>query len=229
MKSGERRARERDDSASPEVLTTAIIEDQSEIRAGLQMLINGWTGFRCTGAFGSVEEALIGISADVPQVVLVDIGLPGMTGIEGIPLLRKKFPKIIALVLTVYNDDNRIFDALCAGASGYLLKKTPPARLLECLKEAVAGGAPMSPEIARRVVTLFQDFRPPDKADHELTPHEVRLLQLLAEGHNYKTAADELHVSVNTIAFHMKHIYEKLHVHSKSEAVAKALRNRIVR
>lgn len=229
MKSGEERARERDDAAAQEILTTAIIEDQSEIRAGLEMLINGWPGFRCTGAFGSMEDALAGISADVPQVVLVDIGLPGMTGIEGIPLLLKKFPRIIALVLTVYNDDNRIFDALCAGASGYLLKKTPPARLLECLREAVAGGAPMSPEIARRVVTLFQDFRPPDKAEHELTPHEVRLLQLLAEGHNYKTAAEELGVTVNTIAFHMKHIYEKLHVHSKSEAVAKALRNRIVR
>jgi DNA-binding NarL/FixJ family response regulator len=229
MKSGEGRARDRNDAASPEVLTTAIIEDQNEIRAGLQMLINGWPGFRCTGAFRSVEDALAGISADIPQVVLVDIGLPGMSGIEGIPLLRKKFPNTIALVLTVYNDDSRIFEALCAGASGYLLKKTPPARLLECLQEAVAGGAPMSPEIARRVVTLFQDFRPPEKAEHELTPHEVRLLQLLAQGHNYKTAAEELGVTVNTIAFHMKHIYEKLHVHSKSEAVAKALRNRIVR
>lgn len=210
-------------------LTIAIIEDQPEIRTGLQMLINGWPGFRSVGAFSSMEEALKKLSLDEPRIVLVDIGLPGMSGTEGIPHLKEKFPNIIPLVLTVYNDDARIFEALCAGACGYLLKKTPPATLLENLKEAADGGSPMSPEIARRVVTLFQKFRPPDKDEIDLTPHEVRLLQLLAEGHNYKTAAAELAVSVNTIAFHMKRIYEKLHVHSKSEAVAKALRNRLVR
>lgn len=125
-------------------------------------------------------------------------------------------------------DDERIFDALCAGACGYLLKKTPPARLLESLREAVAGGSPMSPEVARRVIALFRDIRPPERADYELTPHETRLLKLLVEGHNYKTAAVELCVSVNTVSFHMRRIYEKLQVHSKSEAVAKALRNRLI-
>jgi DNA-binding NarL/FixJ family response regulator len=229
MQSGEGRARQGENSGPQAILTAAIIEDQNEIRAGLQILINGWPGFRCTGAFRSMEEALVGIAADVPQAVLVDIGLPRMSGIEGIPLLRKKYPNTIALVLTVYDDDNRIFEALCAGASGYLLKKTPPSKLLECLKEAVSGGAPMSPEIARRVVELFLKFRPQEKAEHNLTAHEVRLLQLLAEGHNYKTAGEEIGVTPNTIAFHMKHIYEKLHVHSKSEAVAKALRGGIVR
>lgn len=114
-------------------------------------------------------------------------------------------------------------------APGYLLKKTPPARLLESLKEAVDGGAPMSPEVARRVIALFREIRPPDGADYHLTPHEVRLLKLLVEGHNYKTAAADLNVSVNTIRFHMRSIYDKLQVHSKSEAVAKALRHRIVR
>jgi DNA-binding NarL/FixJ family response regulator len=136
-------------------------------------------------------------------------------------------PKLVAL--TIYEDDDRIFDALCAGASGYLLKKTPPPRLFEYLQEVVNGGAPMSPEVAGRVVALFREFRPPARADHHLTPHELRLLGLLADGHSYKSAAAALGSSVNTIAFHMKSIYAKLHVHSKSEAVAKALRHRIVR
>ena len=214
---------------TPKILKIAIIEDQAEIRAGLQMLVNGSPGFRCTGTFSSMEDALAKMPADAPHVALVDIGLPGMSGTQGIPLLRQKIPTVIALALTVYNDDDRIFDTLCAGASGYLLKKTPPAKLLESLKEAAEGGAPMSPEVAQRVVTLFRSFRPPEKAEYDLTPHELRLLLLLVEGHNYKTAAAELGVTVNTISFHMKHVYDKLHVHSKSEAVAKALRNRILR
>jgi len=229
MKASEGPVRQTERVDSHVGLKVAIIEDQSAIRAGLQMLINGWPGFRCTGAFGTMEEALEKISFDAPQIVLVDIGLPGMSGTEGIPLLLEKFPKITPLVLTVYSDDGRIFEAMCAGACGYLLKKTPPAKLLEGLKEAAEGGAPMSPEIARRVVQLFQTIRPPAKAEYDLTPHETRLLRLLVEGHNYKTAAAELDVTVNTISFHMKHVYEKLHVHSKSEAVAKALRNRLVR
>ena len=132
-------------------------------------------------------------------------------------------------MLTVYNDDRRIFDALCAGACGYLLKKTPPARLLESLREAASGGAPMSPEVARRVVALFREVRPPEDVAYHLTPHEIRVLQLLVDGYNYKTAAAELDVSINTVRFHMRSIYEKLQVHSKSEAVAKSLRQRIVR
>ena len=228
MKAGESQARSTDRD-SPKVLTVAIIEDQREIRAGLQMLIDSSPGFRCTGTYGSMEDALAKMGAQVPQIALVDIGLPGMSGTDGIPLLRQKFATLICLVLTVYNDDDRIFDALCAGACGYLLKKTPPTKLLENLREAADGGAPMSPEVAQRVVTLFRSFRPPEKAEYNLTPHEIRLLQLLVEGHNYKTAAAELGVTVNTISFHMKNVYDKLHVHSKSEAVAKALRNRILR
>jgi DNA-binding NarL/FixJ family response regulator len=130
-------------------------------------------------------------------------------------------------MLTVYDEDERVFDALCAGASGYLLKKTPPARLLESISEAAGGGAPMSPEIARKVVALFHDIRPPRQADHDLTPHELRLLKLLVDGHSYKTAAAELGVTYNTICFHIKNIYSKLQVHSKSEAVTKALRHRL--
>ena len=210
------------------MIRVAIIEDRREIREGLATIINGTPGFRCTGAFRSMEEALAGIPEQVPDIVLNDIGLPGMSGIEGIRLLKERHADLLVLMLTIYDDDERIFDAMCAGASGYLLKKTPPVKLLESLREAVEGGAPMSPEVARRVITLFREIRPPEKADYQLTPHETRLLKLFVEGHNYKTAAVELGVSVNTVNFHVRSIYEKLQVHSRSEAVAKALLNRLV-
>jgi DNA-binding NarL/FixJ family response regulator len=210
-------------------LKVGIIEDQPKIREGLRALIDGTNGYRCVGSFGSMEEALAKVDHELPDVLLVDIGLPGMSGIEGTRRLKDRHPTLAVLMLTVYDDDRRIFDAMCAGACGYLLKKTPPARLLESLKEVVGGGAPMSPEVARRVVALFREIRPPVQADYQLTPHEIRVLTLLVEGHNYKTAADELGVSINTIRFHMRSIYDKLQVHSKSEAVSKALRNRIIR
>jgi DNA-binding NarL/FixJ family response regulator len=211
-----------------EVIRTAIVEDRREIREGLVVLINGTPGYVCTGSYGSMEEAIEKIRREMPEVVLCDIGLPGMDGIEGIRLLKERHPSLQLLMLTVYDDDERIFDALCAGASGYLLKRTPPARLLEALREAVTGGAPMSPEVAARVIKLFRDIRPPARPDCDLTPHETRLLKLLVEGHNYTTAATELGVSYNTVKFHMRHVYEKLQVHSKSEAVARALRDRLV-
>lgn len=211
----------------PTPIEVVIVEDQREIREGLATLIDGTPGFHCAGRFGSMEEALIGLRTPA-HVALMDIGLPGMSGIEGVRRLRERFPALAAVVLTVYEDDDRIFEAMCAGASGYLLKKTPPARLLDSIAEVAGGGAPMSPEVARRVIRLFRDFRPPARADYQLTPHETRLLGLLVDGHNYKTAAAELGVSVNTISFHMRRIYDKLQVHSKSEAVAKALRHRLV-
>ena len=197
------------------VIRAAIVEDQRHIREGLMTLINGTDGYRCTGGFRSMEEALDGIRRDVPDIALCDIGLPGMSGIEGIRILKERHPGLQVLILTIYDDDERIFDALCAGACGYLLKRTSPARLLEGLREAATGGAPMSPEVARRVITLFRDIRPPERADYELTPHEMRLLKLLVEGYNYTTAAEELGVSYNTVKFHMRRIYEKLQVHSK--------------
>lgn len=175
-----------------------------------------------------MQAAIEGIGRNPPDVAMIDIGLPDMSGIEGIRILKDRHPRLAILTLTVYDDDKRIFEALCAGACGYLLKKTPPARLLESLKEVAGGGAPMSPEVARRVVSLFREIHPAEPV-HDLTPHEIRLLKLLVEGHNYKTAAAELNVSVNTIRFHMRGIYEKLQVHSKSEAVAKSLRQGIVR
>ena len=178
----------------PSIIKVAIVEDRREIRDGLAMLISGTEGFECTGTYRSMEDALARIGSSLPDVVLCDIGLPGMSGIEGIRILKERHPDLLLLMLTVYDDDERIFDALCAGASGYLLKKTPPVRLLESLKDAVAGGSPMSPEVARRVIVLFRDIRPPERADYELTHHELRLLKLLVEGHNYKTAALELNV-----------------------------------
>jgi DNA-binding NarL/FixJ family response regulator len=211
------------------MIRVAIVEDQRDIREGLKALISGTPGYSCAGAWGSMEEALAQIGREVPDVLLADIGLPGMPGTEGIRILKQRYAGLPALMLTVYEDDERIFAALCAGACGYLLKSTPPARLLESLQEAVAGGAPMSPPVARRVVELFRDFRPPEESDRKLTPHETRLLGLLVDGHNLKTAAAEIGVSRATVAWHMRSIYEKLQVHSKSEAVAKALRARVIR
>jgi len=217
------------ESAARSVIKVVIIEDLRDIREGLAALLNGTEGYKCVGKFGSMEEALRNIQRDVPDVVLSDIGLPGMDGIEGIGIIKEKYPEMTILMLSVYNDNERIFDALCAGAQGYLLKKTPPARIVESLNEAINGGAPMSPEIARKVITLFRDIRPPERVDYDLTPHETRLLKLLIDGHTKKTAALEIGVSVNTVSFHLKRVYEKLQVHSKSEAVAKALKNRIIK
>lgn len=209
-------------------LRVVIIEDQREVREGLGALIRGTQGFVCAAGYSTMEEALTRIDRVQPDVVLTDLGLPGMSGIEGIRILRARYPEMPILALTVYDDDDRVFDALCAGASGYLLKNTPPARLLESMREAADGGAPMSPEVARRVIHLFRAFRPPERATYRLTQQESELLKLLVEGHHYKTAADQMGISVNTVAFHLKNIYGKLQVHSKSEAVAKALRERIV-
>lgn len=209
-------------------IRVAIIEDRSQTREGIRALIDGTPGYTCTGSFGSMEEALEKIGSDVPAVILSDIGLPGMSGIEGIRHLKQRYPSTLLVMLTVYDDDRRIFDAICAGACGYLLKSTSPVRLLESLREVVAGGAAMSPEVARRVIQLFREIRPPAHADYHLTPHETRLLTLLVDGHNFKTAAAESGVSPSTVAWHMRRIYDKLHVHSKSEAVAKVLRERIV-
>ncbi len=216
-------------ASNEQIINVAIIEDRRELRDGLAMLINGTDGFVCRGKFGSMEEGLRRIGAENPDVVLCDIGLPGMDGIEGIKILKEKFPDLLVIMLTIYDDDERIFNALCAGACGYLLKKTPPVRLLDALREGVAGGSPMSPEVARRVITLFREIRPPERADYDLSPHETRLLKMLVEGHNYKTAAVEIGVTVHAVSFHMRNIYEKLQVHSKSEAVAVAMRDRLIK
>ncbi len=210
-------------------IRVGIVEDVDTIREGLATLIADADGFACAGAWGSMEEALPALATLPVSVVLVDLGLPGMSGIDGIRRLVSERPGLPMVVLTVYRDDERIFAALCAGACGYMLKKTPAPRLLASLEEAVAGGAPMSPEIARQVVSLFARFRPAERAPSSLTPHETRVLKLLVEGHTLQAAADVLGVSRSTVAFHVRHVYEKLQVHSRSEAVAKALRDGLVR
>lgn len=212
----------------PESVRVAIIEDQREVREGLRTLIDGTSGFKCVSSFRTMEEALAGIDANPPDVILTDIGLPGMSGVEGIRILRERHKAIPIVALTVYDDDDDVFNALCAGASGYLLKNTPPARLLESLREVADGGGPMSPEVARRVIRLFRQFRPPQRAEYHLSQQETEVLKLLVDGHHYKTAAKTLGISVNTVSFHLRNIYAKLEVHSKSEAVAKALRKGLV-
>ncbi|HEY3025341.1 MAG TPA: response regulator transcription factor [Pyrinomonadaceae bacterium] len=209
-------------------ILTAIVEDDRATREGLSLLIDGTPGYRCIGSYRSVEEALRPKSSERPDVLLLDIHLPGMLGSEGVRVLKEKYPALQILMLTVYAEQDLVFESICNGACGYLLKKTPPAKLLEAIREAYEGGAPMSPEIARKVVTLFQKTGAPPKFDEQLTPQEVRLLKLLAEGYSYQSAGDQLHISLNTVRNYIRSIYEKLHVHSKSEAVSKAMRGRLI-
>jgi len=214
---------------SADEIRLAIVEDQDRTREGLAILLRGMPGCRLVGAFESMERALRELKNEPPHVALLDIQLPGMSGIEGVRLLKERFPDLQVLMLTVFADNDHVFEAICAGASGYLLKDTPPERLTEAIRELHAGGAPMSPEIARKVVGMFGKVAPPRKEEHRLSPREVELLKLLAEGHSYKTAAKALSISIDTVRFHIRNIYDKLHVHSKSEAVIQALRQGIVR
>jgi DNA-binding NarL/FixJ family response regulator len=206
----------------------AIVEDSHEIREGLGFLIHGTEGFTYAGGFGSMEEALQKLRDPLPHIILLDLELPGMSGIEGARAFRDKWPEVQIIILTVYEDDDRIFRALCAGASGYLLKKTSPAKLIDHLHECMAGGAVISPEVAGKVISIFRKFQPPEHADYHLTPHELRLLKMLVEGHTRKCAAAELGSSVHTVSFHMRNIYRKLEVHSRSKAVARALQDKLV-
>ena len=205
-----------------------VIEDQRELRDGLRVLLDFTPDFRCVDSFGSMETALEKIESDSADLILTDIGLPRMNGIEGTRILRDKFSTLPIIVLTIHGEDDKIFQALCAGASGYLLKNTAPARIVEAIREVLNGGAPMSPDVARRVVHLFRTFTPPSEVEYRLTEQERRILKMLVDGHHYKTAAYELGIAVSTVSFHLKNIYEKLQVHSKTEAVAKALREKII-
>ncbi len=217
----------RDDSRTP--ISVGIVEDLDAIREGLSDLLAHSDGFAFTGAWRSMDDALVGLRTAQPDLLLVDLGLPGMNGIDGIRRIRAEWPQVVSVVLTVYMDDDRIIQALCAGARGYLLKKTPAPEILLRLEEAAAGGAPMSPEVARQVVNLFTRFDPKPGSGHGLSPHELRVLKLLVDGHNYRSAASVLGVTRATVAFHVRKVYTKLEVHSKSEAVAKAVRSGLVK
>jgi DNA-binding NarL/FixJ family response regulator len=210
------------------VIGVAVIEDQQDTREGISLLINRTDGFECRHAYASMEAALDQIGVRPPRVALVDIGLPGMDGIDGVRILKERYPRIAPVMLTVYKDDDRIFRAMCAGACGYLLKNTAPARLMEAILEIAEGGAVMSPEVAMRVVELFRKAPVREPAWVGLSPQETRLLKLFTEGHQNKTAAAELCISIHTVSFHLRSIYEKLHVHTRSEAVARALRDGLI-
>lgn len=209
-------------------IRVAIVEDDRTTRQGLALLIGGTPGYECVGQFRSVEDALRPHEA-APDVILLDINLPGVPGTQGVKLLREKYNAAEIVMLTVFDAQDHVFESICNGACGYLLKKTPPARLLEAIAEAHQGGAPMTPEIARRVVTLFQEAPPARRDDdHGLSPRELAVLGLLAEGYSYTALASQLGITANTVRNHIRGIYEKLHVHSRSEAVSKAIRKRVI-
>jgi len=210
------------------MIEVAIVEDDRSLREGLAELISGEPEMRCTLRYGSVEEALAARPAVPPQVILLDIHLPGILGSQGVAPLCARYPGVAVLMLTVYEEQDKVFESICNGACGYLLKKTPPEKLVDAIRDAHAGGSPISPEIARKVIALFRQARPAP-ADTTLTPQELRLLALLADGHSYLSAAGQLDISINTVRNHVRSIYEKLHVHSKSEAVAKALKQGLLR
>jgi DNA-binding NarL/FixJ family response regulator len=212
----------------PSLLRVAIVEDDATTRDALAALIDGTPGYRCVARFGSVDELFRKTPGRTGDVILLDINLPGMSGAEGVRLIRERWPSTEVLMLTVYSDESKIFESICNGAVGYLLKKTPAARLLEAIREATTGGAPMSPEIARKVVTLFRKAPPAERPSEALTPQELRLLQLLADGQSYQAVAERLDISVNTVRSYVRNTYDKLHVHSKSEAVSKALRSGLI-
>ncbi len=210
------------------MIEVAIVDDDTVLRGGLASLINDETDMRCAQQHGTVEEALAARPTASPDVILLDIHMPGMLGSVGVAQLRKKHTRAAVLMLTVYEEQDKVFESICNGACGYFLKKAPRPRLLEAIRDAHGGGAPISPEIASKVLGVFRQLRAP-VAEHDLTPKEVELLALLADGHSYLNAAHSLGITINTVRNHVRSIYDKLHVHTKSEAVAKALKHGILR
>ena len=211
------------------MINVAIIEDNNIIREGLAALINGTEGYRCVGVFPTSEKFLEQIPHVKMDVILMDIGLPGMNGIEAIRKARELNPDLNFLMLTIYEDSEMVFQALCAGACGYLVKKTPPSRLLEAIKDIYDGGSPMSSQIARQVIYEFQKEKNlASDNEYSLSNREKGVLNLLSNGKSYHEIGDQLFISVDTVRHHIRNIYKKLHVHSQSEAVAKAIRKRII-
>jgi DNA-binding NarL/FixJ family response regulator len=210
-------------------IKVAIFEDNKTLRDRLYMLIAGSPGFACTGCFANCKKVLKDIEASQPDVVLMDIEMPGISGIEAIHIIKKQFPAIQILMQTVFDDNDKIFASICAGASGYLLKKTPPLKILEAIKEAMEGGAPVTPTVALRVLQMFQKQSGPVPVEFiNLSDRETEVLNHLVTGDSYKMIATNCNLSIDTVKSHIKHIYHKLHVNSKSEAVAKAIRQKLV-
>ncbi len=211
------------------MINVAIIEDNNTIREGLAALINGTEGYKCVGVYPTSEKFLEQLPNVKMDVILMDIGLPGMNGIEALKKARKLNPDLNFLMLTIYEDSEMVFQALCAGACGYMVKKTPPSRLLEAIKDIHDGGSPMSSQIARQVINEFQkENNFTSGNDYSLSNREKEVLNHLSNGKSYHEIGDQLFISVDTVRHHIRNIYKKLHVHSQSEAVAKAIRKKII-
>lgn len=207
----------------------AIFEDNKHLRESLYLLIDGMPGFECCGIFPDCNHWERDVEKARPDVILMDIEMPGMKGTEAVRHIKNRFPDTLILMQTVFGDDDHIFEAICAGATGYILKGTSPSLLLESITEAREGGSPMSPSVARRVVTLFQNnFFGMAHADYSLSPREKEILSHLVSGKSFKMIAVACSITYATVRTHMKHIYEKLHVNSNTEAVSKALKERII-
>ncbi|MET0299290.1 MAG: response regulator transcription factor, partial [Flavitalea sp.] len=204
------------------MIKVLLYEDNAQLREGLCMLLNGSDGFEVIDSFKNCNNVVDEVEALEPDIVLMDIDMPGINGIEGLRLLRQADLKAKVLMLTVFDDNKNVFDAIRFGANGYLLKKTPPARLLEYIQEAHTGGAPMSASIATQVLKMFSQAHTPAGDNYNLSEREKEVLQLLVNGFSYKMIASDMFISIDTVRSHIKKIYEKLHVNSKSEAVAKA-------
>ncbi|HEU5125461.1 MAG TPA: response regulator transcription factor [Verrucomicrobiae bacterium] len=204
-------------------ISVSIVEDDAEVRQSLARLINSSPGYRCVSQHPSAEEALEKIPRVNPDVTLMDINLVNLNGVECVRRLKPVLPATQIIMLTVYQNTEHIFNALAAGATGYMLKQTPPAELLAAIKEVHEGGSPMSSHIARKIVQSFQRPAPVKSEADNLSPREAQVLELLAKGFLYKEIADAMHVSYATVHTHIRHIYEKLHVRSRTEAVAKHL------
>lgn len=205
-----------------------LYEDNSQLREGLTMLISGTEGYDVLAAFKNCDNVVTEVETYKPDVILMDIDMPGVNGIEGLKKIRSVNQDVKILMLTVFDDNKNVFQAISNGANGYILKKTPPSRLLEYIAEAQTGGAPMTASIATQVLKMFSSMNSDKGEDYHLSDREKQVLQLLVDGYSYKMIAGEMFIAIDTVRSHIKKIYEKLHVNSKSEAVAKAFRDKIV-
>ncbi len=204
----------------------SIIEDHRDFRESVVYMLQSTEGFSVSGAFGSVEEALE--AGEATDVLLLDINLPGMSGIDGIKLLKEKYPELKIIMLTVFDDDRNVFHAILAGADGYILKNTPPIRLLQAVEDAAEGGSPMTPAVAKQAIELFKEYVPRQHKENSLSRREEEILTLLVDGLSNEEISSKLFISLQTVRNHIRHIYEKLQVHSKSQAVVKAIREGII-
>ncbi len=207
----------------------AVFEDNNHLRTTLQVLLESADGFACTGVYANCDNMLLLLEENPCDIVLMDIEMPGLNGIEATKLIRQHFPNMHVLIQTAFFDDSYIFNAICAGASGYILKTTSPSGYLEALREVESGGSPMTPGIARRMLELFRvNLQPAVTTDYQLTPREKEILQMLVNGKSYKMIAAESNIATDTVKSHIRNIYAKLHVNSGTEAVSKAIRDKIV-